>query len=63
MQSEMAKKLKKLLDGISQQDFDQKWAAVEALKLNGPLTDEVLQSFSSNQYTIIEQIGDSPIKS
>lgn len=34
--------MKKLLDGMSQEDFDKKWASVEALKLEGPLVDEVL---------------------
>lgn len=54
MKSEMAKKLKELLDNMSQEDFDQKWAAVEALQLAGPSADEVLEYFSINYSTTVQ---------
>ena len=54
MKSEMAKKLKELLDNMSQEDFDQKWAAVEALELKGPSADEVFEYYSINYNTTVQ---------
>lgn len=54
MKSEMAKKLKELLHNMSQEEFDQKWAVVDALDLKGPSADEVLEYLSLSYDTTIQ---------
>ena len=51
MKSEMANKLKEILAQTSQEDFNKEWAEIEALNLEGPSADEVLQFFSANLQT------------
>ena len=54
MKSEMAKKLKELLDGMTQEEFDQKWKeAEEELKLEGPTIVEVAEFYYSSQQSTV----------
>jgi hypothetical protein len=53
MKSEMAKKLKELLDGMTQEEFDQKWKEVEELKLEGPTIVEVAEFYYSSQQSTV----------
>ena len=40
MKSDLSTKLKKLLDNMSQDQFDASWAEITALNLDGPTLDE-----------------------
>lgn len=43
MKSELAQKLQEVLDSMTQEQFDQEWAAVTALNLEGPSFDEIIE--------------------
>lgn len=53
MQSDMANKLKNLLDNMSQEEFDQQWAAIEALEFSGLQADEVLEYINIQYNTTV----------
>ncbi len=45
MKSELAKKLKEVLDQMSQEEFDQEWFEILGLGLPGISADEMISSF------------------
>lgn len=49
MKSELAKKLKSVLDEMSQEQFDLEWSAVTSLNLNGPSFTDAVEYFASMQ--------------
>lgn len=46
MKSDLAINLKKVLDNMSQEQFDQIWSEITALNLEGPSFDDVIEYFS-----------------
>lgn len=46
MKSEMVEKLKQILANSTQEEFDQDWATIEELGLQGPSIEEFIASFS-----------------
>lgn len=46
MKSELANKLKEILDNMSQEQFDQEWSKITALKLEGPSFTDAIEHFS-----------------
>lgn len=46
MKSELANKLKDILDNMSQEQFDQEWSQITALKLEGPSFFDAIEYFS-----------------
>lgn len=46
MKSELANKLKEILDNISQEQFDQEWSKITALNLEGPSFADAIEYFS-----------------
>jgi hypothetical protein len=46
MKSELANKLKEILDNMSQEQFDQEWSKITALKLEGPSFADAIEHFS-----------------
>ena len=46
MKSELANKLKDILDNMSQEQFDQEWSKITALKLEGPSFADAIEYFS-----------------
>ncbi len=54
MKSEMAKRLKEILENTSQEQFNQEWTEIEALGLQGPSADEVLEYYTVSQNTTVE---------
>jgi hypothetical protein len=46
MKSELANKLKDILDNMSQEQFDQEWSKITALKLEGPSFSDAIEYFS-----------------
>ncbi len=46
MKSELAKKLKEVLDNMSQEQFDMEWNAISALNMEGPTFEEAIEYFS-----------------
>ena len=46
MKSELANKLKDILDNMSQEQFDQEWSKITALNLEGPSFAEAIEYFS-----------------
>lgn len=46
MKSELANKLKEILDNMSQEQFDQEWSKITALKLEGPAFADAIEYFS-----------------
>ena len=46
MKSELANKLKDILDNMSQEQFDQEWSQITALKLDGPSFADAIEYFS-----------------
>jgi hypothetical protein len=53
MKSELANKLKEILDNMSQEQFDQEWSKVTALNLEGPSFADAIEYFSVS----IDKIG------
>lgn len=53
MKSELANKLKEILDNMSQEQFDQEWSKITALKLEGPSFADAIEYFSVS----IDKIG------
>lgn len=46
MKSEMIEQLKQILANSTQEEFDQDWAAIEELGLQGPSIEDFIASFS-----------------
>ena len=46
MKSELAKKLKEVLDNMSQEQFDMEWNAISSLNMEGPTFEEATEYFS-----------------
>ncbi len=46
MKSELANKLKDILDNMSQEQFDQEWSKITALNLEGPSFADAIEYFS-----------------
>lgn len=46
MKSELAKKLKEVLDNMSQDQFDMEWNAISSLNMEGPTFEEAMEYFS-----------------
>jgi len=46
MKSKLANKLKEILDNMSQEQFDQEWRQITALKLEGPTFADAIEYFS-----------------
>lgn len=46
MKSDLAKKLKEVLDNMSQEQFDQAWGAVTALGMEGPSFSDAIHYFT-----------------
>ncbi len=46
MKSELANKLKDILDNMSQEQFDQEWSKITALQLEGPSFADAIEYFS-----------------
>ncbi len=53
MKSELANKLKDILDNMSQEQFDQEWSKITALNLEGPSFADAIEYFSVS----IDKIG------
>jgi len=53
MKSELANKLKEILDNMSQEQFDQEWSNITALKLEEPSFADTIEHFSVS----IDKIG------
>lgn len=53
MKSELANKLKEILDNMSQEQFDQEWSKITALNLEGPSFADAIEYFSVS----IDKIG------
>lgn len=49
MKSQLAIKLKELLDGMSKEDFNQDWEKIQSLNLSGPSLSDALNYFVVNQ--------------
>ena len=47
MKSELANKLKDILDNMSQEQFDEEWTKITELKLEGPSFAEIDKIFNS----------------
>ena len=47
MKSDLATKLKNLLDNMSQEQFDASWAEITALNLKGPTLDEYFLQYAN----------------
>jgi DNA-binding TFAR19-related protein (PDSD5 family) len=45
MKSELAKKLKEVLDNMSQEQFDMEWNAISALNMEGPTFEEAIEYY------------------
>lgn len=58
MKSELANKLKKVLDNMTQEQFDQEWSKITALNLEGPSFIEVVEYFAVMQ----NQLGSYDLK-
>jgi len=58
MKSEMANRLKEVLDNMTQEQFDQEWSAITALNLEGPAFVEVVEYFAVMQ----AQLGSYDLK-
>ncbi|MHB9055763.1 MAG: hypothetical protein ACYC2P_06370 [Paludibacteraceae bacterium] len=52
MKSELAQKLREILDNKTQEQINQEWAAVKALNLDGPTMEEVVMFFSAFQFQL-----------
>jgi hypothetical protein len=46
MKSELANKLKEILDNMSQEQFDQEWSKITALNMDGPSFADAIEYFS-----------------
>ncbi len=46
MKSELAKKLKEVLDNMSQEQFDVEWKAISSLNMEGPTFEQAIEYFS-----------------
>lgn len=46
MKSDLAKKLKEILDNMSQEQFDMEWNAISSLNMEGPTFEEVTVYFA-----------------
>ncbi|WP_339888941.1 hypothetical protein [uncultured Flavobacterium sp.] len=46
MKSELANKLKEILENMSQEQFDQEWSQITALELEGPSFADAIEYFS-----------------
>jgi hypothetical protein len=46
MKSEIAAKLKEILDKMSQEEFDKEWSEITALNLKGPTFDQAIEYFA-----------------
>ena len=55
MKSELAKKLKEVLDNMSQEQFDMEWNAISSLNMEGPTfeEDELLLSDKEKKQLIV----------
>lgn len=49
MKSELANKLKTVLDNMSQEQFDKEWSAITTLNLEGPSFSDAIEYFSISQ--------------
>lgn len=49
MKSELAAKLKEILDNMSQEEFDKEWSEITALNLEGPTFDQAIEHFTMMQ--------------
>lgn len=52
MKSDLAAKLKHLLDNMSQEQFDASWAEVTALNLKGPTIEEYFSEYANFKFDI-----------
>jgi hypothetical protein len=46
MKSQLAQKLKEVLDNMSQEQFDMEWNAISSLNMEGPTFEEAIEYFS-----------------
>jgi len=44
----LSEKLRIVLDNMTQEEFDQQWDEIKALKLEGPLMSDVVEFFNHN---------------
>lgn len=58
MKTELAQKLKEVLDNMTQEQFDQEWSAITALNLEGPSFVDVVEYFAVMQ----AQLGSYDLK-
>jgi hypothetical protein len=49
MKSELANKLKEILDNMSQEQFDQEWSKITALNMGGPSFADAIEYFSADE--------------
>jgi len=66
MKSQLAIELKKLLDGLSQEEFNTDWNEIQSLNLSGPTISAALNYFSINQqrsssFEIVDTDADTSI--
>jgi len=54
MKQQVLEKLKELLASKTKEQFDREWAEIEAMGLEGPTVQEVLNSFSADQPNAIK---------
>ena len=61
MKSEMALKLKEILDNTTQEEFDREWNEIKGLGMQGPTCEEVLTYFTvvaptSGSYELVKNL-------
>ncbi len=61
MKTELAQKLKEVLDNMSQEQFDQEWAEVTSLNLEGPSFGDFVEYISdiqtpTGQYVVAQEV-------
>lgn len=63
MKSELATKLKEVLDSMSQEDFDKEWSSITALNLKGPTFNEAIEYLSlvQNQLSNFEMVNTTTV--
>lgn len=63
MKSELAAKLKEVLDSMSQEDFDKEWSSITELNLEGPTFNEAIEYLSlvQNQLSNFEMVNTTSV--
>jgi len=62
MQSDIATKLKDILNNMTQEEFDKEWSEITALQLEGPTLTEAIEFFAlmKNRMGKFEMVSNTP---